>query len=74
MPRNSVILYKIVWSSILIFFIIDLPTDIVPATFKKKKTAAVGGARVKGDDNDEKPGRPEEETTGRPTGLGRGSR
>ena len=51
---------------------IDLPLDIVPATFKKKKTAL--GVRSKGDEGDEKPsGRPEEETA-RPTGLGRGSR
>jgi hypothetical protein len=56
---------------LLILPCIDLPADIVPATFKKKKAAV--GARVKGEDEDEKPGRPTEETS-RPTGLGRGTR
>eukprot|EP00350_Pseudokeronopsis_sp_OXSARD2_P001811 CAMPEP_0170545646 /NCGR_PEP_ID=MMETSP0211-20121228/4008_1 /TAXON_ID=311385 /ORGANISM="Pseudokeronopsis sp., Strain OXSARD2" /LENGTH=119 /DNA_ID=CAMNT_0010849657 /DNA_START=26 /DNA_END=385 /DNA_ORIENTATION=+ len=37
---------------------LNLPSDIVPSTFKKKKQPL--GARAKGDD-DEKPGRPETE-------------
>ena len=45
-----------------------LPSDIVPATFKKKKSATAGAPRVKGDEGeDEKP-------TAEATGLGRGSR
>ena len=51
---------------------LDLPNDIVPATFKKKR-AALAAPKVKGDEGDEKPARSAEETA-RPTGLGRGSR
>jgi hypothetical protein len=51
--------------------ILGLPADIVPATFKKKRVAAA--PKVKGEEGDEKPGRPTEETA-RPTGLGRGQR
>lgn len=43
----------------------------MPATFKKKRIAAV--PRVKGEEGDEKPAKGEGETT-RPTGMGRGSR
>ena len=55
---------------------LGLPSDIVPATFKKKKSAtATGGPRVKGDEGDEeKPTPAADEETARPTGLGRGSR
>ena len=49
---------------------LSLPSDIVPATFKKKKSTT-GGPRVKEEGDDEKP---EAEETARPTGLGRGSR
>ncbi len=48
---------------------IALPADIVPATFKKKRAAAA--PKAKGEEGDDKPGRPTEETA-RPTGLGRG--
>lgn len=48
-----------------------MPEGIVPATFKKKKPIA-GAVRVKGDEDDEKPGRPTDEA--RPAGMGRGSR
>ncbi len=51
---------------------LSLPTDIVPATFKKKKSATAGGPRVKGDEGDDE--KPAAEETARPTGLGRGSR
>ena len=47
-----------------------MPADLVPATFKKKK--ATIAPRAKGEEGDEKPGRPEENT--RTTGLGRGTR
>ena len=51
---------------------LSLPSDIVPATFKKKKVAAAPKAK---DEDGEKVGRPEEDeartTAG---GLGRGSR
>jgi len=50
---------------------LSLPSDIVPATFKKKKSATAGGPRVKEEGDDEKP---EAEETARPTGLGRGAR
>jgi len=53
------------------YTILGLPADIVPATFKKKRATAT--PKVKGDEGDEKPGRPTEETA-RPTGLGRGQR
>mmetsp|Transcript_6633 Transcript_6633/g.4974 ORF Transcript_6633/g.4974 Transcript_6633/m.4974 type:complete len:92 (+) Transcript_6633:169-444(+) len=50
---------------------LNLPSDIVPNTFKKKKIP--GAARAKGEDDDEKPARPETEgETARPGGLGRG--
>jgi len=52
--------------------LLGLPTDIVPATFKKKR-ATTAAPKVKGEEGDEKPGRPTEETA-RPTGMGRGSR
>jgi len=52
-------------------FILGLPGDIVPATFKKKKSTAVSGAVTKGYDEDEKPAA---EEGSRPAGLGRGSR
>ena len=48
---------------------LSLPADIVPATFKKKKTA--GAPRVKGDEGDDEKA-PAEETT-RGAGLGRGA-
>ena len=48
-----------------------LPADIVPATFKKKRVAAA--PKATGEEGDEKPTRPTEETA-RPTGLGRGQR
>lgn len=51
---------------------LGLPADIVPATFKKKKTA-ISAPKAKGEEDDEKPGRPAEETA-RPAGMGRGSR
>jgi hypothetical protein len=47
-----------------------LPADIVPATFKKKKTTVV--PRAKGDDDTEKPRT--EEGSARATGMGRGAR
>ncbi len=51
---------------------LGLPGDIVPSTFKKKRTATAGGPRVKGDEGeDEKPAADE---TAKPTGFGRGSR
>ena len=52
---------------------IGVPADIVPATFKKKRPMA-GAVRVKGEEggDDDKPGRPTEES--RPAGMGRGSR
>jgi hypothetical protein len=50
---------------------IGLPADIVPSTFKKKRTAIA--PKTKGEEEDEKPGRPTEESA-RPTGLGRGAR
>lgn len=50
---------------------IGVPADIVPATFKKKRPT-VGAARVKGEEGDDKPGRPEEGS--RPAGMGRGAR
>lgn len=50
-------------------YLLALPADIVPATFKKKRTAAA--PRAKGDE-DEKPRATEE--TARPAGLGRGQR
>lgn len=43
----------------------------MPATFKKKR--AVAAPKVKGEEGEEKPGRPTEETA-RPAGLGRGQR
>ena len=52
---------------------LGLPSDIVPATFKKKRTTATGGVKVSGEEGDEKPGRPVEEDV-RPQGLGRGMR
>ena len=52
-------------------FILALPSDIVPATFKKKRTTAA--PKAKGEDDDEKPTRATEEGA-RPTGLGRGQR
>ena len=51
---------------------IGVPADIVPATFKKKRPVA-GATRVKGEDGDDKPGRPTEDEE-RPVGMGRGSR
>lgn len=48
---------------------LGVPTDVVPATFKKKKAATAGGPRVKGDEDEEKPAA--EETRG--AGLGRGA-
>ena len=50
---------------------LGVPADIVPATFKKKRPMA-GAVRVKGEEGDDKPGRPVDEA--RPTGMGRGSR
>eukprot|EP00347_Sterkiella_histriomuscorum_P016524 403352859 len=50
---------------------LSLPSDIVPATFKKKRTTAA--PKAKGEDDDEKPTRATEEGA-RPTGLGRGQR
>jgi small subunit ribosomal protein S10e len=50
-----------------------LPADIVPATFKKKRTAATAdGARTKGYEGEDE--KPVAEESARPTGLGRGSR
>ena len=51
---------------------LSLPTDIVPATFKKKKSATAGAPRVKGEEGDDE--KAEVEETARPTGLGRGAR
>ena len=48
---------------------LSLPADIVPATFKKKKSATAGGPRVKGDEGDDEKA-PAEETS-RGAGLGR---
>ena len=51
---------------------LSLPSDIVPATFKKKKATTAGALRVKGDEGeDEKPAADED---AKPRGLGRGSR
>lgn len=64
--RNSV------WHSFRLFNrYLGLPSDIVPATYKKKR--ATTAPKVAGDEGDEKPGRPTEEGS-RPTGLGRGQR
>lgn len=52
---------------------IGLPADIVPATYKKKRVTTAGAPKVKDEEGDEKPGRPEGETA-RPAGLGRGAR
>lgn len=54
------------------FSILGLPADIVPATFKKRR-ATTAAPKVKGEEGDEKPMRPEEETSGRAP-YGRGSR
>ena len=51
---------------------LSLPSDIVPATFKKKKSATAGAPRVKGDEGEDE--KPVAEESARPTGLGRGSR
>ena len=67
--RNSVsFILQTAW---LIEMDIGLPADIVPSTFKKKRTAIA--PKTKGEEEDEKPGRPTEESA-RPTGLGRGAR
>jgi len=55
---------------LILVFCLDLPSDIVPATFKKKKATIT--ARAKGEEGDEKPVRTEE--SGRTAGFGRGSR
>lgn len=61
-------------NSVVLTFIFDiaLPADIVPSTFKKKR-ATTAAPKVQGEEGEEKPGRPTEETA-RSTGLGRGSR
>jgi hypothetical protein len=69
--RNLVCLFSFSLNVFVILFCVALPADIVPATFKKKRAAAA--PKVKGEEGDEKPGRPTEETA-RPTGLGRGAR
>ena len=51
---------------------LGVPAEIVPSTFKKKRTATSGAPRVKGDEGDDEKPAPEEGS--RPTGLGRGSR
>ena len=48
-----------------------MPADIVQKK-KKKKRPMAGAVRVKGEEGDDKPGRPVDEA--RPTGMGRGSR
>ena len=50
---------------------LGVPAEIVPSTFKKKRTATAGGPRVKDEGDDEKPAA---EEGARATGLGRGSR
>lgn len=57
----------------MVDYCLGLPADIVPSTFKKKRVAAAA-PRVKGDDDEEKPGKAYDEETSRPTGMGRGSR
>ena len=59
------------YTNLLMNVLIGLPADIVPATFKKRR--ATTAIKVKGEDDDEKPERAEEETA-RPAGLGRGQR
>ena len=61
---------SVTFSSLLIQ-LIGLPADIVPSTFKKKRPTA--SARVKGDEGDEKPGRPTDDGE-RDGGYGRGMR
>ncbi len=51
---------------------LSLPSDIVPSTFKKKKSATAGAPRVKGDEGEDE--KPVAEESARPTGLGRGAR
>ena len=51
---------------------LGVPAEIVPSTFKKKRTATAGAPRVKGDEGDDE--KPAAEEGSRATGLGRGSR
>ena len=52
--------------------LLGLPADIVPATFKKRRATA-GTTQIKGENDEEKPVKAEDETA-RPAGLGRGQR